>query len=151
MKIGIIGNGFVGSAILHGFILHVDDIMIYDKDPKRSTHTMEELVDKSDIIFNLSFSSIGPILLIEASGTFSFNLVGDSVVYGAAGETIFAYGEFLNNSDSPVEIKVKRIKPFFKNGEPFVVWDEKKFQLMNLHIHSKRFKNYLPKEYKNYI
>jgi hypothetical protein len=49
------------------------------------------------------------------------------------------------------EIKVKRIKPFFKNGEPFVVWDHKKFQLMNLHIHSKRFKNYLPKEYKNYI
>ena len=36
MKIGIIGNGFVGSALLHGFILHVKDIMIYDKDPKRS-------------------------------------------------------------------------------------------------------------------
>lgn len=51
MKIGIIGNGFVGSAIMHGFILHVDDIMIYDKDPKRSTHKMEELVKESDVIF----------------------------------------------------------------------------------------------------
>ena len=40
-KIGIVGNGFVGSAILHGFILHVDDIMIHDIDPKRSTHTMK--------------------------------------------------------------------------------------------------------------
>lgn len=51
MKIGIIGNGFVGSAIMHGFIQHLDDIMIYDKDPKRSTHSMKELVNKSDVIF----------------------------------------------------------------------------------------------------
>ncbi len=51
MNIGIIGNGFVGSAIMHGFILHVDDIMIYDKDPKRSTHSMKELINRSDIIF----------------------------------------------------------------------------------------------------
>lgn len=51
MKIGIIGNGFVGSAIMHGFILNVDDIMIYDKDPKRSTHSMKELVDSSNVIF----------------------------------------------------------------------------------------------------
>ena len=51
MKIGIVGNGFVGSAIMHGFILHVDDIMIYDKDPMRSTHTMSELVKSSDVIF----------------------------------------------------------------------------------------------------
>ena len=51
MKLGIVGNGFVGSAILHGFILHVDDIMIYDSDPKRSTHSLEELAAKSDVIF----------------------------------------------------------------------------------------------------
>ena len=51
MKIGIIGNGFVGSAIMHGFILHADDIMIYDLDPKRSTHSMKVLVNKSDVIF----------------------------------------------------------------------------------------------------
>tara|TARA_E500000331_G_scaffold340053_1_gene370972 strand:- start:1833 stop:2681 length:849 start_codon:yes stop_codon:yes gene_type:complete len=50
-KIGIIGNGFVGSAILHGFILHVEDIMIYDKNPKRRTHSMEDLVTESDVIF----------------------------------------------------------------------------------------------------
>tara|TARA_A100001515_G_scaffold137046_2_gene129321 strand:- start:7932 stop:8786 length:855 start_codon:yes stop_codon:yes gene_type:complete len=51
MNIGIIGNGFVGSAIMHGFVLHANDIMIYDKDPKRSTHSMEILVNKSDVIF----------------------------------------------------------------------------------------------------
>ena len=51
MKIGIVGNGFVGSAILHGFILHARDIMIYDKDPKRSTHSMEDLASNSNVIF----------------------------------------------------------------------------------------------------
>ena len=51
MKIGIVGNGFVGSAIMHGFVLHADDIMIYDKDPKRSTHSMKVLVNSSDVIF----------------------------------------------------------------------------------------------------
>jgi len=51
MKIGIIGNGFVGSAIMHGFILYVNDILTYDKDPKRSTHSMKELVNNSDVIF----------------------------------------------------------------------------------------------------
>ena len=51
MKIGIIGNGFVGSAVLHGFILHTEDIMIYDKDHKRSTHSMKDLVSNSSVIF----------------------------------------------------------------------------------------------------
>jgi len=51
MKIGIIGNGFVGSAILHGFILHVDDVLIYDADPKRSTNTLAEVINESNVIF----------------------------------------------------------------------------------------------------
>ena len=51
MNIGIIGNGFVGSALIHGFVLHVDDIYIYDKDPKRSTHSMETLANSSNIVF----------------------------------------------------------------------------------------------------
>ena len=51
MNIGIVGNGFVGSAIMHGFILHANDIMIYDKDPKRATHSMKDLVYNSDVIF----------------------------------------------------------------------------------------------------
>ena len=51
MSIGIIGNGFVGSAILHGFMLHAEDIMIYDNNPKISTHTLEELVSESKVVF----------------------------------------------------------------------------------------------------
>ena len=49
--IGIIGNGFVGSAIMHGFILHVDNIMIHDNNPKRGTHSLKELVKNCNSIF----------------------------------------------------------------------------------------------------
>lgn len=51
MKLGIVGNGFVGSAILHGFILHVQDVYIHDTDEKRSTHSLEDLVRDCSVIF----------------------------------------------------------------------------------------------------
>ncbi len=54
-KIGIIGNGFVGSSVAHGFSANtgcdVTDIKIYDKDGSKSTHTIEEVVNDSDYVF----------------------------------------------------------------------------------------------------
>jgi len=50
-KLGVIGNGFVGSAIIHGFVLHSDNIFIHDANPKKSTHSLDEVVKSSDIIF----------------------------------------------------------------------------------------------------
>tara|TARA_B100001123_G_scaffold437566_1_gene570040 strand:- start:27828 stop:28685 length:858 start_codon:yes stop_codon:yes gene_type:complete len=50
-KIGIIGNGFVGSAIAAGFVLHVDDIFIHDIDPTKSTHSLEDVLLNSDFVF----------------------------------------------------------------------------------------------------
>ena len=52
--IGIIGRGFVGNAVAHGFSAGVGykaEILIYDKDPSKSTNTLQEVVDKSDFIF----------------------------------------------------------------------------------------------------
>jgi UDPglucose 6-dehydrogenase len=49
-NIGIIGNGFVGSAIASGFSLHAH-VRIYDADSRRSTHTFEEVVNESEFIF----------------------------------------------------------------------------------------------------
>ena len=51
MKLGIIGNGFVGSAMVHGFVLHTDDILIYDNDQDRSMSTLREVVEDTEIIF----------------------------------------------------------------------------------------------------
>ena len=53
-KIGIIGNGFVGSAVRYGFSPNVGvdaDVKVYDKNPNKSTHTLEEVVTESDVIF----------------------------------------------------------------------------------------------------
>lgn len=49
-KIGIIGNGFVGSAIAFGFGLHAE-IKIYDKNNSKSMNTLEEVVNGSEFIF----------------------------------------------------------------------------------------------------
>ena len=53
-KIGIIGKGFVGSAVEFGFSAQTgcDAIVkVYDKDPFKSIHTLEETVNESDFIF----------------------------------------------------------------------------------------------------
>jgi len=49
-KVGIIGNGFVGSAIAAGFALHAD-ISIYDKDPRRAVDPLDKVINDSEFIF----------------------------------------------------------------------------------------------------
>ena len=49
-KIGIIGRGFVGSAVEFGFSAQTGcdaELKVYDKDPTKSTHTLEETVNNS--------------------------------------------------------------------------------------------------------
>ena len=49
MKIGIIGNGFVGNSIAFGFS-PTHEIKIYDKDPKRNLNSLKEVLE-CDYIF----------------------------------------------------------------------------------------------------
>lgn len=62
------------------------------------------------------------------------------------------YGRYIN-LDHYIgrEIKVKRIKVRFKNSEPIVFWKKEKFELINLHVHSKRLYKFLPKDYKEIV
>ena len=53
-SIGIVGNGFVGSAVRYGFSPNVGcdaEVRVYDKNPNKATHTLEEVIIESDIIF----------------------------------------------------------------------------------------------------
>ena len=53
-KIGIIGRGFVGSAVEFGFSAQTGcdaQVKVYDKNPSKSLHTLEETINKSDFIF----------------------------------------------------------------------------------------------------
>ena len=54
VKIGIIGRGFVGSAVANGFSSNTgfaSDLKIYDKDPSRSFNSLDETINQSDFIF----------------------------------------------------------------------------------------------------
>ena len=54
MKIGIVGNGFVGSSVAFGFSPQTGcdaDVRIYDKDEFKSTHTLSEVLADSNFIF----------------------------------------------------------------------------------------------------
>ena len=54
MKIGIVGNGFVGSSVAFGFSAQTGceaDVKIYDKDSKKRTHKLKEVINTSDFIF----------------------------------------------------------------------------------------------------
>ena len=54
VKIGLIGHGFVGSAVAQGMSQGVgfnSTIRIYDKDPSRSIDSLYDVVNKSDFIF----------------------------------------------------------------------------------------------------
>lgn len=48
-KIGIVGMGFVGKAIFHGFSLFYET-KGYDIDPKKSSHSLDEVLN-SDFVF----------------------------------------------------------------------------------------------------
>ena len=54
MKIGIVGNGFVGSSVAFGFSPTTGcdaSVKIYDKDTSKGTHSLEEVINTSDFIF----------------------------------------------------------------------------------------------------
>ena len=53
MKIGIVGKGFVGSAVQYAFSQKGVDakIKIYDKDPKKSLNSLDEVINESDFVF----------------------------------------------------------------------------------------------------
>ena len=54
IKIGVIGNGFVGSAVRFGFSPGTGcdaTVRVYDKDPSKSVDTIEDTVNKSEFIF----------------------------------------------------------------------------------------------------
>ena len=53
IKIGVIGKGFVGTAVSHGFSHQTGfgaQIKIYDKDPTKSQNSLQDTVNDSDFI-----------------------------------------------------------------------------------------------------
>ncbi len=54
IRIGVIGKGFVGTAVAHGFSHQTSygaNIKIYDINPAKSQNTLEDTVNNSDFLF----------------------------------------------------------------------------------------------------
>ena len=54
VSIGVVGKGFVGTAVAHGFSHQTGygaEIRIYDIDPEKSQDTLDETVNESEFIF----------------------------------------------------------------------------------------------------
>lgn len=49
-NLGVIGNGFVGSATVAGFSLHAN-VRVYDENPKASINSFEDTVNESEFTF----------------------------------------------------------------------------------------------------
>lgn len=51
MKIGVVGNGVVGSATARVWLEHCEEVRVYDTVPEKRTHSLAETVGNSDVIF----------------------------------------------------------------------------------------------------
>lgn len=48
-SIGVVGNGYVGSAVARGFMEHAE-VKVYDIEPNKKTHELEEVLE-TDVVF----------------------------------------------------------------------------------------------------
>tara|TARA_R100001129_G_scaffold9603_1_gene6622 strand:+ start:4500 stop:5369 length:870 start_codon:yes stop_codon:yes gene_type:complete len=135
-KIGIVGNGFVGSAVRYGFSPNVGcdaEVRTYDKDPNKSTHTLEETVNKSDFIFlsvptpankdgSISIDILDQVLndINEISERQNIILIRSTVVPGTTWALQQKY-EDLNLLFNPEFLTERSAKFDFINQSRFVV------------------------------
>ncbi|MAT79601.1 MAG: hypothetical protein CMD13_02570 [Flavobacteriales bacterium] len=89
MNIGIIGKGFVGSAVEYGFLSSPNikyNIRIYDKKTHLRTHSLEDTVNESEIVF-LSVptpantnGSVNLNIIDQALNEINFCTLGESII-----------------------------------------------------------------------
>ena len=74
-KIGIVGNGYVGGAIAHGFspaATGTCEVKVYDVLPERATHFLYEVVNDSEFIF------VSVPTPMNKNGSISLKLINDA-------------------------------------------------------------------------
>ena len=94
MKIGIVGRGFVGSAVEFGFSPNVGcdaEVRVHDKDPNKSLHPLEETINQSDFIF------VSVPTPANADGSINLDVVYQAFEDIAEVSTIMTALEYLRN------------------------------------------------------
>jgi UDPglucose 6-dehydrogenase len=93
-NLGIVGNGFVGSAIAAGFALHAN-VMVYDKDMKRATHSLREVMEHCEFVF----VSVPTPMKSTENGEIDLTILDDVL------KEISDLNTILKNEDSIIVIK----------------------------------------------
>jgi len=93
-NLGIVGNGFVGSAIAAGFALHAN-VMVYDKDMKRTTHSLREVMERCEFVF----VSVPTPMKSTENGEIDLTILDDVL------KEISDLNTILKNEDSIIVIK----------------------------------------------
>ena len=73
-KIGIVGRGFVGSAVEFGFSPNVGcdaEVRVYDKDPNKSLHSLKETINESDYVFVFLSTPKQDLLMYKMNSVFN--------------------------------------------------------------------------------
>jgi nucleotide sugar dehydrogenase len=131
MKIGVIGNGFVGSAVANGFNKY--NVKVFDKNPNLSTHTLKDVVSQ-DFVFicvptpmkdmmgdDCNLSIIESCFRdIEEIGSNAILIVKSTVPIGTTSRLQSKHGS-LNIVHSPEFLTAKFAKEDFLNADRHIV------------------------------
>ena len=160
-RIGIVGKGFVGAAVQYGFSPNVgcdSEVKTYDVIKSKSTHTLDEVVNQSDIVFlsvpTPSFSSgeidlsilekcLSDINSIIEPGSNTIILIRSTVVPG----TTRKFQDSFNNLKlvfNPEFLTERSAKFDFINQSRIVLGGEKKHTKEVSELYKWRFGESLP-------
>ena len=159
-KIGIIGRGFVGSAVEFGFSAQTGceaEVRVYDKDPVKSIHTLKETVNKSDVIFvsvptpSNEDGSINIDILDKAIGdiertntrTDNIVLIRSTVVPGTTKKLQKKYKK-LNLVFNPEFLTERSAKFDFINQSRFILGGRRKYTKIISELYKWRFGDSVP-------
>jgi UDPglucose 6-dehydrogenase len=131
MKIGVIGNGFVGSAVASGFNQY--NVKVFDKNPNLSTHTLKDVISQ-DFVFicvptpmkdimgdDCNLSIIESCFRdIEKIGSNAILIIKSTVPIGTTLRLQSEYGA-LNIIHSPEFLTAKFAKEDFLNADRHII------------------------------
>lgn len=159
MRIGIIGRGFVGSAVKYCFSCDPKfktNIKVYDKNPDLSTHTLDETINNSEVVF-LSVPTPA-----NSDGSINTNIVenilseisrcrnNDSIILLRStvipGTTEFFSKKFpeLKIVFNPEFLTEKNANDDFMNQSRIILGGEKKLTNKVSELYNWRFENSVP-------
>ena len=154
-RVGVIGGGFVGSALAFGFgssNSHDFDVKVYDLDPNKSSHSFEETVKESDFLFlclptpskgnmsiELSYIEASMEEVSKCADPFEQTIIIKStVIPGTCRRLSKKYG--LNIVSNPEFLTERRAKWDFINASQIVIGSDDKMSASKLKsLYQKRF------------